>query len=298
VIEQRDDKQRDASPTRAIAILAAALTVAAVSVPAAAAPPESTVEAPSVEPISVHIEIVADTLSNTMRTKVTAEVEQQFADIAPAHGLVQAESPAAELVIRLEFTQPDPKVGVFVTHALAVYSGDVLQRDEARTCVQCTASEVAADGLKILVPAADLVEARRAEAAAQRQAELDAAEPPPPVVDAPPRSAVRHRIGPVGYVGISSSAIGLGTAIAGAVLLNRGSVPTSTDATFISVINYRPAGQALAGVGLGLMVVGNVLLAVDLGIFAPRRESRARVKIAGVTVVAEHGPGVVVNGRF
>lgn len=297
MIEQRDDKQGDASPTRAMAILAAALTVAAAS-PSAAAAPEPTVEAPSVEPISVHIEIVADTLSNAMRTKVTAEVEQQFAEIAPAHDLVQAEPPAADLVIRLEFTQPDPKVGVFVTHALAVYSGDVLQRDEARTCVQCTASEIAADGLKILVPAVNEVDARRAKAAAQRQAELEAAEPPPPVVDAPQRSAVRHQIGPVGYVGISSSAIGLGTAIAGAVLLNRGSVPTSSDATFISVINYRPAGQALAGVGLGLMVVGNVLLAVDLGIFAPRRESRARAKIAGLTVVTEHGPGVVVSGRF
>jgi hypothetical protein len=284
-----------ASPTRAIAILAAALTVAAVSVPAAAAPPESTVEAPSAEPISVHIEIVADTLSSSMRTKVTAEVEQQFADIAPAHGLVKAESLAADLVIRLEFTQPDPKVGAFVTHALALYSGDVLQRDEARTCVQCTASEIAADGLKILVPAAELIEARRVEAAAQRQAELEAAKPTP-VVDASPPSAVRHPIGPVGYVGISSSALGLGTAIAGAVLLHRGRVPT--DSTALMVTNYLPAGQALAGVGIGLMVVGNVLLALDLGVFAPRRESRVRAKIAGVSFVAEHGPGVIVSGRF
>ena len=41
-----------------------------------------------------------------------------------------------------------------------------------------------------------------------------------------------------------------------------------------------------------------VLLASDLAILAPRRESRARAKIAGVIVVAEHGPGVVVSGRF
>lgn len=282
-----------AAPLTCVVGLLGGLVIATPSATASAAPPESTIEEPSVEPISVHIEIVADTLSSAMRAEVVADIEKQFAEIAASHGLVKASSPAADLVIRLEFSQPDPKARVFVTHALALYEGDVLQRDQARTCVQCTASEIAADGLKILIPTAEEVGRRRAEAAAQRQAELEAAEPAP-VVEAPPPPTV-HPIGPIGYVGIASSAVGLGTAIAGVVLLNRGRI-LSADGLFVT--DYRSPGRPLTGVGLGLMVLGNVLLASDLAVLTPRRQSRARAKMSAITFVAEPGPGIVVAGRF
>lgn len=273
---------------------ALALSLAAVSTATAQSEPAS--EQSSAQPIGVHVEIVADTLPSARQAAVKAEVERQFDEIATAKGLVKAEPSDADLVIRLEFTQPNPKAEIFVIHGLALHGDEVLRRDQTRTCMECTPAEIAANGLMTLDPAVEELEARRAEAAAQREAKAAArAAEAPPIVDETPAPRVK-RMGTVGYVGIASSAIGLGSAIAGGVLVHRGTEPIGTGLT---LTDYRPPGQALIGVGLGLMVIGGVLQAVDLAVLTPRRRSRAHAELDGFTFIATaNGPGVVVSGRF
>lgn len=256
----------------------------------------SDAEPAEAEPLSVNIELVVDTLPESKQKKTTAELERQLAGLTEELGLVLVERDAAMLFVRIELNQPDKNAEVFLVDTVAVYRDEVLPREDARACMQCTPAEMVEDGLKILPSALTQIEQRRAAAAAAAaQAEavaevVDAAPPPPPpAVSAP-------KLGAAGYVGISSNALGVGTTIAGSILLARGKVdPTGTN---IEYINYRPPGWTLVGVGLGMMVVGSVLVAVDLTVLEQRRRSTAQIRLDSVSMATMQGLGILVSGRF
>ena len=112
---------------------------------------------------------------------------------------------------------------------------------------------------------------------------------------AAPEELARDRaLGPVGYVGISASVLGLGSTLAGAVLLAR--ADRLAEPTGLTIVNYRPPGWALVGVGLTAMVAGNVLLGVDLAVLRRRKAQSARVTGVGMSVAG--APGLLVEGQF
>ena len=250
------------------------------------------------DPLGVAVELVSETLAKDDQNKIATTLDERLTALADAHGMVRVSLETVsrdeiDLYVRLEVTQPDPSVEVFLVQAVALHRGDVARREDVRSCVQCTASELVEDGLKIIPVVLEDIEARRADAAAEEVP--PAPEPPPPETrDVAPSRA----LGPVGITGISASALGLGGAIAGAILLGRGRVEEPVPGAMIEFVDYRPPGRALLGVGLGLMVVGEVLLAVDLSVLARKRRARATAELSYLAPTLMDGPGIAVGGRF
>ena len=250
------------------------------------------------DPLEIAVELASETLTKAHRDKIDSALDEGLAALVDTHGMLRVPLGTVprdelDLYVRLEVSQPDPSVDVFLVHAVALHRGEVLRREDVRTCVQCTASELVEDGLKIIPVVLEDIEARRAEAAVQEEPPA----PKPPSSEtrdvAPPRAP-----GPVGITGISASALGLGSAIAGAVLLGRGRVEEPVPGAMIEFVDYRPPGRALLGVGLGLMVVGEILLAVDLSVLSRKRRARRHAELSYLSPALVDGPGIAVGGRF
>lgn len=247
------------------------------------------------DPIPIRIELVTDTLSKTAQSDIAEAVKRAFAPISRKYGLYHSDEP--DLVIRLEFGEADRNAGIYVIHAQATFRGEVLRRDEPRTCVNCTPVDLVADGLQIVAVAAEEVIERQIRAAEELESTEDAPPPPPVDEDAMPRA---RTVGAAGYVGASSVVFGLGAAIAGTVMLDRGVVKEgyNSSSPFFTVTDYATPGKIWIGTGLGLMVVGTVLLTVDLTVLHARRQARARATIDGFAVTVSDTPGFAVRGRF
>jgi len=241
----------------------------------------------------VVVHVVPDVkVADGKQDEVYAEFQRQYPMYAAEHGLViAAREEDGEVLIRLNFTEPGEDSGIFMIDSVATYYGQE-DMEDARACLHCTPAELVADGLMNVSRAAAVVVEYRPVAAA----ELLARQEPEPIAEAPavvePQPRVRT-VGAVGYGGIASVLLGVAGTIAGAVDLNRGEVRQTN-----LIIDYRPRGRALAGVGIGLMAVGTVLLGVDLGLLLPRREAKARARLDGVSVTSMNGPGLVFSGRF
>lgn len=285
------------------ASLALLLLVALTGSPSPAGADSTTAE-PAAEELAhddpfgtIHVELQTRMLS----TKLTRKLAKQFDAVIEARvtaiGLALEPTPAADVIVQLEISRPQADAPLHVVQCIAAIDGDVVVRGEVQSCMGCTAAELIDRGLELLPDVAEAVlkAQREAErAAAQARAALEA-KPPPPAPDVEPRSA--RALGPVGYAGISVSALGLGSTIAGAVLLARGDSAINTTGPTITFINYRPPGWALVGAGLAATVAGNVLLGVDLGLLRRRRE-RPSARISGVGLNIVGAPGVRVQGQF
>ena len=99
--------------------------------------------------------------------------------------------------------------------------------------------------------------------------------PPQPPDKTGPKPDRVAPIGPWGIVGIVVATGGLATTIAGAVDLARGE-QVEPGVGFQEVNDYRPRGRILLGTGIGLLVVGTVALAVDVGIRAKKRKRQSK----------------------
>lgn len=260
------------------------------SVARAEAPPS---EASSSSEVAVVILMTTDVAENQKTEFGTELYERQLPGFAKGRGLREVSSKDAELTFRLHITQLDDDVNGYVVSSAAIYYGEVLTEPE-RVCLQCTPAEVIAEALINLERAATAVVEHRA---ALEPAEAEAApthELPTPA----PEPRVRT-LGALSYLGISSIALGLGGAVAGAVLLDRGVVVESDPGDrLIEATDYRPPAAALLGVGVGMVALGAVLLGADIGVLLPRRRARARAQVDGVAVTSVGGPGVLVVGRF
>ncbi|WP_146155384.1 hypothetical protein, partial [Enhygromyxa salina] len=163
-------------------------------------------------PVSAHVELVADSLPTDTRAAVEVELDGQLAAAVDELRLIVVESESAELFVRVEIGQPNPKAPVYVVHSVALYDGDVLERGDARTCLRCTAAELVGAGLAILPKAAaralvarDEVDGGEASVRQSGAGRGPRAMPP----------------GPAGYVGFALGSLGLVGAVAGGVLLDR-----------------------------------------------------------------------------
>lgn len=87
-----------------------------------------------------------------------------------------------------------------------------------------------------------------------------------PVVDAP------RKITPWGISGAVVLAGGLGLTVGGAVLFPRATKVAETGSgESLGMSNYRKSGAILLGLGVGLMAVGAIALAADMGVQGKRR---------------------------
>jgi hypothetical protein len=228
-------------------------------------------------PVSTRVELVVDTLPKTTRAAVAVELEGQLAAAVDELHLIVAESESAELVLRIEFGQPNPKTPVYVVHSVALHDGEVLERGDAQTCLRCTPAELVHAGLAILPSATD-------RALAARPKPVEGPAPPPPVVDVAPGCRLPMTPpGPSAYIGITLSALGLVGSITGGVLLTTPDVIRSPTGAPRIIVEHDAAGFALLGAGLTAMVTGTALLIVDVWVLAPHRANhRARVELSSV----------------
>jgi hypothetical protein len=257
-----------------------------------------TAEAQSPEgepPLAVALELSFDELPPALQTELEPLTRAELDSLARTHGFsAAAVGGPADLMIHAKVSQPEGQSSVFLITASVEFEGETIREVKEDVCLRCTTSEVASEILVILPDA--LTQAREARAQA-------AAEAPPPTVDSEPVEAPILRdepalLGPVGYVGIASSALGLGAAIAGGVFLHRGEVVVGEPlGPTIETVDHRPAGLALIGTGLGVMVLGNILLGVDLGILRKHRTEKT-AQLVGFGATAGTCSGVVLHGRF
>lgn len=120
-----------------------------------------------------------------------------------------------------------------------------------------------------------------AEEAVDPSGESTAQEPSTP-------PAVVRPIGPLGFGGIASLAVGIGATVAGGVLAVKpaDARPVSNGA---EVRRYRPTGIALASVGSAVALAGAAMIAGDV---LRRRNERK------LTLLPTVGPGVALHVRF
>lgn len=257
--------------------------------------PQPTVTATDSEVIPVAVVFMVGVAKEGDDAEVKAEFERQFPGFAEEHGLLEVDTTGEpELTFRLQLQQLESGAADYLIYSTAIYHDNVYT-DVERTCLNCSPADVVANALTNLAKAAEAVVESRAKIAAAKAASEEAVEVP---VAPPPPPRVRV-LGAASWVGIASTALGLGAGISGAVLLDRGVVvePDPFNVTSTAT-DYRQAGIALAGVDLGLMVVGNVLIGVDLGVLLPRRRARAQARLDGVSLAVAGSPGLAVLGRF
>ena len=280
-------------PIRAI-VLAAALSSATVATAHAAEPASTTTQTASAQ-LSVALELTIEVEKPELGADIKRAVEAEFDALRAKHGLTAAaDAESADLVVRVRVWQPEP-TALIIDDSVA-HAGETLSVREGEVCMSCSLAEVASKSLESVPAAAEQVRAARAAAAPEIEAQPDS------MIEEPASGAgPKRRLGPAGYIGIAASGVGLGAGIVGGLLLHRGkTIDGDPGAPTLNYTDYRPLGAGLLGAGLGVMVLGNVLLAVDLSILRDRREQRAnaRAQVTGVSVYASAGAGLAIHGRF
>lgn len=222
--------------------------------------------------------------------------KEDLEERAAAVGLRLDPLVTADVLIQVDISVTQPDAPVQVIQSVAVIDGEIVARGETQSCVRCEAPELVDRSLELLPRAVEALQQHRDNERAEAEAAAAAAPASEPVSDMAPQESKRVRLGPVGYVGIASTVVGLGATIAGGVFLSRGEVVEEANIN-VTTRDYRPAGWAMLGAGAAVMVVGNVLLGVDLGILSRRRAGQ-RARVTGLGLMVADGSGVVVSGRF
>lgn len=115
----------------------------------------------------------------------------------------------------------------------------------------------------------------------------------PEVQPPPPRP-----LGPMGGVGIGVAALGLGSTIAGAVLLARGRVFDELDDLNKTGTDYRPYGTAFLAAGVAAVVTGGALLTADLIIRKNKRKNQRLSSQAFYPMLSIDTFGLGYTARF
>ena len=277
-------------------VLATALLIglATTSSPALAAQPEPTLATTESGELTVTLDLDIEVSDPALESELRQAMSTDFAARCEQQELTSV-SEGGDLTLHVHVWAPEPNA--LVIDAQIEYQGDTLDTRDGQVCMGCSSEDVASTGLSLLAAGVDHARAERARATPPAPV-LEPAPAPEPT-PTPPRR--RRVLGPAGYVGIVASGVGLGTGIAGALLLYRGNaVHGDPGIPLVTSTDYRPAGVALIGSGVGMMVLGNVLLGVDLGILRDRRDQRRddHAELAGVRVWARDGAGLAVHGRF
>lgn len=234
--------------------------------PAASASAAGARAAPAVE-----VEVDASELG-TMPARMVADVAASASQAVADAGISKAE-------VRVTFVELDPMTvqrGVRVwlrTEDASVVDpeGDPRGRILA-SCTACSDAELAGLAIEAVIEATelheDLVEARRAAAAAPDPAPAQAPSPVAPVVD-PPRTKP-GRLGPLGGAAVALASLGAASMITGAILASRAPRPFPGELRMDELRDLRPAGYAVLGVAGALVITGVVMIVVE------RRQGRAR----------------------
>lgn len=249
----------------------------------------------SVQGGTIRVTVVDDTLEAKERKALRAEVDRVLNEAIAQHGLMLAADESSDIFMRIEVSRPQSDAPLVIVQAIAKIGDDAI-RGDTRTCLRCSSEELVAQAFEIFPAMVEMLASQRA--AAERAAAAVEPEPTPP--PEPPATTPKQTklapLGPVGYVGITSGGLGLISAITGGVLLTL--EPRGLPGRAGEFVNYEPPGLATLGLGLGLLVLGNVLVAVDLGPLAERRRERARGPRARVGMSVGPSGSLVIAGSF
>jgi len=262
----------------------------------AEAPAPAAVSA-SEAPLEVELGLELGEVPDGQRASLRAGIEADLAALGEAHGFALTAEHAPTRV-DVEIVQPQGQASVLLLTTVVSFEGETIAEARESVCLRCTPEEVVDESLAIIpdamVRAHELAAAEpepsAAASAGEEVAADDGAAPPPGLARA-------KALGPAGYVGISAGALGLGVAIAGTFVLSRVEVLVGEPgAVEFEKTNLRPIGVGMIMGGLGAMVVGNVLLAVDLSVLRERRRQRARLTSVGV--VTQGYKGLAIRAQF
>ncbi len=218
--------------------------------------------APSHEPLRIAVD--TSTLAEADRERIAKVILAGVREQVEAEGIdVVDDGTATTLRVRIEYLDPDDL-------EYAVYydiqrGGEIVGDVPWVACTFCVDAKLlrsVTDGLpKALERIAELAE----------PIGVDEPEPTDEPVDEPNPDRVAV-IGPLGIAGAVLAGSGLALTIAGAIELPRGTEVTESDGLVVRAREHRQTGQVLLGTGAGVLVVGVVMLAVDLGLRAKKRK--------------------------
>lgn len=243
------------------------------------------------EPGTASVVLDSAGLEDDLAQRLEAEVQARIELLFTAHDYVEAPDASrdpTDLTLRILVEVPAPGEPIALITAVALDGrGQVLAERREVVCMRCDADELAAQSLAVLSD--ELLDVARGSAApavqSQSQPQSQPPSPPPPSSS---ETAPRPSVSPMLITGISVGALGLAGAISGAVLLYRGNEPIVGEP---NLRDFRPAGATAIAVGLGAMVVGQVLIGVDR-----RRGHRARVTGVGLDMGAT--ASLTIRGEF
>ena len=241
------------------------------------------------EPMTSALALEVEVDEAELREAIVDAIVAEFERIGGERGLelVAAGTDAAELHVEVRVWEPEP--GAVVLDTRVRLDDQTLAEQVDLVCMGCDVAEVADASLSPLPDAITQAHATRAEASAA-QVTPTASDLP---TDVQPRRAWQaRRLGPVGITGVAASGIGFAATIVGVVALDQATRnPVGPEAG--PRPQPRTLGLGLVGAGIGVMVVGQVLLALDLGPLRDRqaRHGARRARRAGLELGFELGRG-------
>ena len=283
-------------------IFAAWLPAATVSA-ALVLPAPALATAPAEEPVRVSLEVDASELGSRgvgMDGLVERELGPAFARAGVE--LVKGDGEAIRVRVRVTVLKAEEfDYGIHIEFV----EGDAesAEGERAKPAMEWIACMVCAD-----VKLAEVLEEKGDAIAtavvkhAEREAEgaVEASEPTgdgdvtDPVEGPEPVKAM----GAMGGVGIGVLALGVGSTIAGAVLLSRGKVFDPLSDRRRTFVDNRPPGIALLSVGVAAVVTGGALLTADLVVRNKKRRKQRSTNQAFYPVVGVEMLGIGYATRF
>jgi hypothetical protein len=255
-------------------------------------------------PLTAALQLEVEVGDPALRDAISEATDAEFERLRAEHQL-DLGAEAAELIVRVRIWQPEPNA--VVIDAEIRLDEQAIAGQEGLVCMGCEVAELARASLTLVAEA--VAEAREARARTRPPQADGSPSDLPRASEVEPAKRRARALGPVGYAGIAASGVGLGAAIVGAVFVHRGrEIHGDPGAPVLDYTDYRPLGVALVGAGLGVMVVGNVLLGVDLGLLRDRRQragTRASVTGFGLGLAGEgrgrsggQGGVLTIRGQF
>jgi hypothetical protein len=226
-------------------------------------------------PPQIEVAIDTSTLDPEMRVRLRHALDDELTAALREQG-IEVVNRSAELRLEARVELVDLDLREYAISIELVLAGKREVLINALTCAPCSEALVIKQTVALL-PAA----ARRIEAAT---------ESPSAPADAPQSSPESgRRLGPAGITGVATLSGGLGSVIAGAILVDN--APT----TETSRQTGQAQGAALVGVGVAAALLGVTAVALDLSVWnRQRRERRVNLHIDASSTSA----AMWLTGRF
>lgn len=230
------------------------------------------------------------------------QVRESVRETLVQHGVpLESGAPSVAVVVRLEW-----KVYLdshYVAHIIARGRDGTEQvvDVECKLCSEPKLAATVAEHVSEILPALEAAEAAPQDEPTPGSTEPRVAEPQPQPVGPGDEVDTDHarKVGPVGWAGVASLALGVGVTVGGIIVLSED--PTvqlqPLDRHVEETISRRPLGIGLTATGASLLGAGIVMLVLDQTILR-RRRARGRASAEVVPSISPTRAGLALTGRF